>query len=65
MTRVHDLSTGEVIDREMNDIEFAEYEANQRIEAERELLVKTKATEKVVLLERLGITAEEAALLLA
>ena len=63
--RIHDLASDEVIDREMNDAEYkqhlkdvAEYEANQ-VEAE------AKATAKAALLDRLGITAEEATLLLS
>ena len=62
--RIHNAETNEVIDREMNDAEYkqhlkdvAEYEASQA-EAE------AKATAKAALLDRLGITAEEATLLL-
>jgi hypothetical protein len=36
MVRIHDLATNEVIDREMNDAEFAQYEANQSAEAIKE-----------------------------
>jgi hypothetical protein len=65
MVRIHDLATNEVIDREMNDLEFAEYEAEQtaRIAAENELIAKTNA--KSALLEKLGLSAEEAKLLLS
>jgi hypothetical protein len=31
--RIHDTSTDEVIDREMNDAEFAQYEAEQATQA--------------------------------
>ena len=31
--RIHDLATNEVIDREMNDEEFAQWETNQATEA--------------------------------
>lgn len=71
MVRIHDLETNEVIDREMNDAEFAQYEVDQlaeleRIQAKEELAAAeaTKAEQKAALLERLGITAEEAQLLL-
>jgi len=64
MVRIHDLSTDEVIDREMNDAEFAQYEADQTAEAERVAADAAKAEQKAALLERLGITAEEAQLLL-
>ena len=62
--RIHDLSTDEVIDREMNDAEFAQYEADQAAEAERVAAEAAKAAEKEALLARLGITADEAKLLL-
>jgi hypothetical protein len=64
MIRIHDLSTDEVIDREMNDEEFAQYEADQAAEATRIAAEAAKAEQKAALLERLGITAEEAQLLL-
>ena len=64
MVRIHDLSTDEVIDRQMNDAEFAQYEADQAEAAERAAVEAAKAAQKTDLLERLGITAEEAQLLL-
>ena len=64
MVRIHDLSTNEIIDREMNDAEFAQYEADQAAEVERVAAEAVKAEQKAALLERLGITAEEAQLLL-
>jgi hypothetical protein len=64
MIRIHDLSTDEVIDREMNDAELARYELDQVKEAEEATAVAVKATEKEALLSRLGITADEAKLLL-
>ena len=65
MVRIHDLSTDEVIDREMNDAEFAQYEADQAAVAERAAEEAAKAAEKEALLDRLGITADEAKLLLS
>ena len=64
MVRIHDLSTDKVIDREMNDEEFAEHEAN--IAANQVKLAETQAQAiaKSALLERLGITADEAKLLI-
>ena len=50
--------------REMNDAEFAQYELDQ---AANKIAIKAqadKATAKQVVLDRLGITADEAALLL-
>lgn len=64
MIRIHNTETNEVIDREMNDIEFAQYEQDQAVEADRLAMEESKATAKTALLKRLGITADEAALLL-
>ena len=65
IVRIHDLSTDEVIDREMNDAEFAQYEADQAAAAESAAEEAAKAAEKASLLTRLGITADEAKLLLS
>ena len=63
--RIHNVETNEVIDREMNDAEFAQYEADQAAQATAEAEVEAKATAKAALLDRLGVTAEEAQLLLS
>jgi hypothetical protein len=65
MVRIHDVSTDTVVDREMNDAEFAQYEADQAAAAEKATAEAAKAAEKAALLSRLGITADEAKLLLA
>jgi len=65
MVRIHNQATNEVIDREMNDTEFAQYELDQVAAAERAVAEAAKAAEKDALLSRLGITADEAKLLLA
>ena len=63
--RVHNTETDEVIDREMTDNEFAQYQADQA----ENVLAKAKAdaqkTAKAALLKKLGITETEAELLLA
>ncbi len=64
MIRIHDLATDEIIDREMNDVEFAEHKAHLENEAAIKTKAEAKATEKQALLDRLGITADEAKLLL-
>jgi hypothetical protein len=64
MIRIHNTETDEIIDREMNDDEFAAY---NKLQAETAALIadeQSKAEAKTALLERLGITAEEADLLL-
>lgn len=65
MVRIHNAETGEIIDREMTAAELAE--ANARIaeaQAEEALLLE-KAAEKAALLARLGISEDEAKLLLS
>ena len=64
MVRIHNIETDEVIDREMNDAEFAQYEADQAAAATQAAAEAAKAAEKEALLARLGITADEAKLLL-
>jgi hypothetical protein len=64
MVRIHNIETDEVLDREMNDAEFAEYEANLEATATAQAEAEAKATERAAILNRLGITAEEAALIL-
>jgi hypothetical protein len=65
LIRIHNAETDEVIDREMNDEEFAKYQALEEAEVIREAEAQAKAQAKAELLERLGITADEAKLLLA
>ena len=64
MVRIHDLSTDEVIDREMNDTEFAQYQTAQAAEAERAAEEQAKENARQALLNKLGISADEAKLLL-
>lgn len=65
MIRIHDLSTNQVIDREMNDAEFAKYEAEQAVFKAEQSKAEENATAKAALLKKLGITEAEAKLLLA
>lgn len=62
--REHNLETNEIIDREMNDVEFAEYEANQAAQAAKAVELAAKAQARQALLDKLGITEDEARLLL-
>lgn len=64
MVRIHDISTNEVIDREMTDLEFAQHEADQTALANRLAETQAKETERQAILDRLGITADEAKLIL-
>jgi crotonobetainyl-CoA:carnitine CoA-transferase CaiB-like acyl-CoA transferase len=57
--RIHDIETNEVTDREMNDAEFAQYEADKATKAiAAEAKAKAEA-DKAALLERLGLTEDE------
>jgi len=64
MIRIHNVETDEVIDREMTDDEFAQYEADKAATIARKELAETKAAEKQAILDRLGLTADEAKLIL-
>jgi hypothetical protein len=63
--RIHDLETNEVIEREMTNAELAEAEARKAEAEAREAAEATKAAEKAALLAKLGITDDEAKLLLS
>lgn len=62
--KILDITTGEEIFRPYTKEEVAEVEANQAAEASKLEAETQRATAKAALLERLGITADEAALLL-
>ena len=57
--RIHNIETDEVVDREMNDTEFAQYEANQAAETIRQAEAEAKETAKAAILNRIGLTADE------
>jgi hypothetical protein len=65
IVRIHNAETNEIIDREMNDAEFAQWEIDQASQATAEAEAQAKATARAAILDRLGLTAEEAALLLS
>lgn len=63
--KIHNVETGEVVIREMNAEELAQSEAD-KIKAEAEALVKVQAAaQRQALLAKLGITEDEAKLLLS
>jgi hypothetical protein len=64
MVRIHNVETDEVIDREMNDTEFAQYEEDKAAQAIAKAEAEAKATAKAVILDRIGLTADEAKLIL-
>ena len=62
---IHNVETGEIITREMTAQELAQYEADKETNELLKAEAEAKAAQKAAMLDRLGITAEEAALLLA
>lgn len=59
--RIHNVETNEVIDREMTDAEFENLEAAKLAEKVEDNL---KTAKRAAILDKLGITEEEARLLL-
>ena len=65
LTVIHNVETGEVIEREMNAEELEQWEADKaKAKAEAEAKAEVEAA-KAALLEKLGITEDEAKLLLS
>ena len=65
MIRIHNIETNEIVDREMTAAELKAYEAQVAESEAKAAQMASKEASKSALLNRLGITAEEAALLLA
>lgn len=62
--RIHNSETDEIIDREMNDAEFAQYQKDQAAFLAEEAEAKAKAEAKAAIAKRLGLSADELATLL-
>jgi hypothetical protein len=60
----HNIETGEIIEREMNAKELLQYKADQAEIESKALAEAQKAADKTALLAKLGITEDEARLLL-
>ena len=65
MIKIHNATTGEIIERELNAEELAQLEIDKAIGAARKAAEEQAATDKAELLAKLGITANEAKLLLS
>ena len=63
MIKIVNAQTGEEIERNMNPDEFEQYQAEQTAYQAKIAAQESKDAAKSALLERLGITADEAALL--
>ena len=64
MIRIFDVTTNEVIDREMTAAEFKIYEKDQAVLAAAQAEAEAKEAARQAILDRLGLTADEAKLLL-
>lgn len=62
--RIHNVQTGEIIDREMNAEELAKHEADLERYAAEKAEADAKEAARQAIFDRLGITADEAKLLL-
>ena len=57
--RIHNIETDEVIDREMNNAEFEQYEADKAAQAVAAVAKAKAEADKAALLPRLGLTEDE------
>ena len=64
MIRIHNTETDEIIDREMTADEIKQDEIDAKADQARIKVREQNIIKKAAVLERLGITADEAALLL-
>jgi len=62
---IHNTETNEIIEREMNEAELAQHQKDENEITARAQITQAKAEAKQALLNKLGITQEEAALLLS
>ena len=62
---LHNLETGEIIEREMNAAELKQAEKDKAAYQAERAEAEARAAQKAALLDRLGITADEAKLLLS
>jgi hypothetical protein len=60
----HNVTTGEIIERELTAAELHQLEQDQAEYAAKQAETEAKATARQAILDRLGLTAEEARLLL-
>ena len=62
--RIHNTESDEIIDREMTAAEFKKYEADQAAWAANEAEAEAKAAQRQAILDKLGLTTDEAKLLI-
>ena len=59
MIRIHDLESNEIIDREMNNAEFAQYQLDVETQSAQKVEAEAKEAAKSAILDRIGLTADE------
>ena len=59
LIKIHNVELNEIIEREMNNAEFAQYKADQVAEANRKAEAEAKEAARQAILDRLGLTADE------
>lgn len=64
LIKIHNVETGEEIEREMNAEELAQYEEDLALSKKQKALEAQNHSKREALLEKLGITEDEARLLL-
>lgn len=65
LIKIHNAETGEVIEREMNAQELKQFEKDGKAAIDKAAADAAKAAEKAALLTKLGISEDEAKLLLS
>ena len=65
IVKIHNIETGEIVEREMNAIELEQLVLDQSADTEAKAAQEAKVAEKAALLTKLGITEDEAKLLLS
>lgn len=62
--KIHNVETNEIIEREMTEDELAQRQADEALSAALAIETAAKEAARQALLDKLGITADEAKLLL-
>jgi hypothetical protein len=65
IVKIHNAETGEIIEREMNAQELKQFEKDGKAANDKAAADATKAADKAALLAKLGISEDEAKLLLS
>ena len=65
LIKIHNIETGEIVERDMNASELEQLAADKAAYTEAKAAEEAKAADKAALLTRLGISEDEAKLLLS